>query len=104
MLSVIVYNITIKIHPNIEAEWVGWQKEEHIPEILATGMFDDYKMYRLLELDDTDGITYTIQYFASSLQSYQRYINDFSGTLHKKAINRWGDQFIAFRTVMELVN
>jgi len=101
---VIVYNITIKIHPDIEAEWIRWQKEVHIPEILGTGMFDDYKMYRLLELDDADGLTFTIQYFAASWQSYQQYILHFSDILRKKAMDKWGSQFIAFRTVMELVN
>ncbi|HEX5024208.1 MAG TPA: DUF4286 family protein [Agriterribacter sp.] len=100
----IVYNITIKIHPAIETAWIRWQKEVHIPEILETGMFDDYKIYRLLELDDADGLTFTIQYFATSWQSYQQYIADFADIFRKKAIDKWGNQFIAFRTVMELVN
>ena len=65
----IVYNTTVKIDPSIETEWVLWQKEEHIPGIMLLGLFNEYKFYRLLEQDDSDGITYIIQYFASDGRS-----------------------------------
>lgn len=100
----IVYNITIKIDPAIEEEWVLWQQQEHIPEIISTGMFTEYKMFRLLDQDESEGITYVCQYFAGSEDNYQCYVRDHAPTLRKKAIERWGDRFIAFRTVMRLVN
>jgi hypothetical protein len=100
----IVYNITIKINEEIEKEWLAWQRQEHIPEIMASGEFTDYKFFRLLEPEDTDGITYIIQYFSSSLENYQRYIDNTAPLLRQKAIERWGDRFIAFRTVMQVVN
>ena len=99
----IVYNITTKILPHIEEQWLQWQTHEHIPEIMATGLFDAFKKYRLLEQDDTEGITFTIQYFTSSRQRYQQYVDRFAASLRKKAIEKWGDQSIAFRTVMEHV-
>ncbi len=43
-------------------------KQEHIPEIMATGLFHDYRFCRLLEQDDSDGPTYTIQYFTDTLR------------------------------------
>ncbi len=100
----IVYNITIKIDPAIQEEWLQWQQEEHIPDIMSTGMFIEYKMFRLLEQDESEGMTYVIQYFASSAENYACYIRDHAPLLRIKAIQRWGDRFIAFRTVMELVN
>src|SRR5687767_57318 len=100
----VVYNITIKINPGIENEWIHWQQQEHIPEIMATNLFTGYKFFRLLEQEEADGITYVIQYFTSSLENYHQYINQFASALREKALAKWGDQFIAFRTVMELVN
>jgi Domain of unknown function (DUF4286) len=100
----IVYNISIRIHPAIEAEWISWQQQEHIPDIMATGQFVEYKFYRLLEQNESDGITYVIQYFCSSLDHYNTYINEFSATLRQKAFARWGDKFIAFRTIMQVVD
>jgi hypothetical protein len=100
----IVYNITMKVNPDIEAEWLQWQKEEHIPEIMATGLFTAYRIFLLLEQDDTDGNTYIIQYTALSIEHYNIYINSFAPLLRQKAFERWGDQFVAFRTVMQAVN
>jgi hypothetical protein len=99
----IVYNITIKVNNNIADEWLAWQKQEHIPEIMATRLFDDYKMYRLLEQDEKDGITFTFQYFASSIEKYQQYISAFAPLLREKVFAKWGNQFTGFRTIMEAV-
>jgi hypothetical protein len=100
----IVYNITIKIDPQIEDEWLRWQKNEHIRDIMGTGMFTEFKFFRLLEQDETDGITYVIQYFTSSFDNYKKYVEKFAPLLHEKAFERWGNLFIAFRTVMKIVN
>jgi hypothetical protein len=101
---VIVYNITLKIIPSIEQEWIEWQRQEHIPDIMATGLFTENKFFRLLEQDDAEGITYIVQYFTGSLENYQQYIEKFAPALREKAIGKWGDKFIAFRTVMQVVN
>ncbi len=100
----IVYNISMKVTPQIEAEWIDWQKQEHIPDIMATGLFTEYKFFRLLEQDETEGITYVIQYFSASLENYKQYINAFAPALREKALAKWGNQFIAFRTIMQVVN
>ncbi|MBS1620956.1 MAG: DUF4286 family protein [Bacteroidetes bacterium] len=98
-----VYNITMKVNPSIEKEWVQWQREEHIPEILATGLFTEHKFYRLLDQDETDGITYIIQYFSSTQDQYRKYIEQFAPRFRKEASDKWKDQFVGFRTVMQVV-
>lgn len=100
----IVYNITIKVDAQIEAKWKKWQIDEHIPEIMATGLFEEYKFFRLLDQDETDGVTYVTQYFASSFDDYNKYMKDFAAPLRKKTFERWNNQVLAFRTVMETVN
>ena len=99
----IIYNITLKIDPEIEKEWINWQKEEHIPEIMSTQLFSEYKFFHLMEQDETDGITYVIQYFTYSIENYDLYIEKFAPLLRKKSNEKWGDQVISFRTIMELV-
>ena len=99
----LVYNITLKVDPSIVEEWLAWQKEAHIPEIMATGKFDSYKFFRLLEQDETDGPTYIIQYFTSTKERYQQYIDGHAPLLRQKANDKWGNRFVGFRTLMELV-
>lgn len=100
----IVYNVTIKIAPRIEEAWLQWQMEEHIPEIMSTGLFREWRMFRLLEHDNSEGSTYVVQYYADNIEKYECYVQDHAPGIRKKIIDKWGDQFIAFRTVMELVN
>ena len=97
----IVYNITIKIVPEIEGEWVTWQKQEHIPGILASGQFTGHRFYKLLDTVEEDGLTYVIQYFANTRDQYDHYIENFAPGLREQALAKWGNRFIAFRTVME---
>jgi hypothetical protein len=99
----ILYNITMKVNPSIEEEWIKWQKEEHIPEIMSTGFFTDHKFLRLLEQDDIEGKTFAVQYFAKNMNDYQEYIDKHASNIRKKALQRWGDGFISFRTLMEVV-
>lgn len=100
----IVYNITIKIDPAIETEWIQWQQQEHIPDIMASGQFSHWKMFRLLEQDDSEGMTFVVQYFAPSLENYNCYIEEYAPLLRQKAFDKWGNRFIAFRTVMQVVD
>jgi hypothetical protein len=99
----IIYNVTIKVDTSISPGWFSWMKEEHIPDVIGTGCFTEYKMFRLLEVDDSEGATYVVQYFAESLEKYKGYIDQYANTLRKKLIDKWGDRVIAFRTLMELV-
>jgi hypothetical protein len=71
---------------------------------MATGLFSDYKFFRLLEQDETEGVTYVIQYFSSSIEYYKKYITEFETLLNEKSFAKWRDQFVSFHTVMEIVN
>ena len=99
----LIYNITIKVSNSIAGEWLKWQREEHIPEIMCTGLFDQYKFFRLLEQDDTEGPTFVFQFHTSDRKNYDRYIHEHADRLREKALKKWGDRFIAFRSLLEAV-
>jgi hypothetical protein len=77
-------------------------KEEHMPEILGTGLFIESRLCRLLEQDESDGITYSAQYMCDSLEDYHDYIRKHAPVMREKGQNKFGDQFIAFRSVMSV--
>ena len=92
------------MEPAVLEEWLQWQNEEHIPEIMASGYFTEYRFFRLLDIDDSDGPTYVVQYQADSRNDYEQYILHCAPQLREKAIGRWQQRFVAFRTIMESVN
>ena len=98
----IIYNVTVKVTPAIAAEWVQWMKEEHMPELTGTGLFIDARLSRLLEQDESDGITYIAQYFCDSMDDYNDYIKEHAPAMREKGLKKFGDQFIAFRTLMQV--
>jgi hypothetical protein len=100
----IIYNVTIKVQSAIQHEWLDWLKQEHIPEVMNTGCFTDFTILRLLEIDDAEGPSYAIQYRAESKALYNQYIEKFAGIMRQRSFDKWGDQFIAFRSVLQVVN
>lgn len=99
----IIYNVTVKVEAAIADEWLQWLLHDHIPSVMNTNCFVDYKVVRLLEVDDSEGPTYAIQYFADSKADYNRYIEIHSSKMQKVSFEKWTDRFIAFRSVMEVV-
>ncbi len=100
----IIYNVTIKVDKSIADAWLNWLKEEHIPEVTGTGCFSNASILQLLDVDETEGPTFAVQYAAESKAQYNRYIELFAGTMRQKSFEKWGDKFIAFRSVMQVVN
>ncbi len=100
----IIYNITTKVRSAIANEWLQWMKEVHVKDILATKCFTDFKIVKLLEIDEEEGPTYALQLFADSKAIYSQYVEKFAGQMRQAAFNKWGDKFISIRTVMQIVD
>lgn len=100
----IIYNVTIKVAEPIHDAWLQWLQQEHVPEVVGTGCFTHAVITRLLETDESEGPTYAIQYHSESKALYNRYIEKFAGIMRQKSFDKWGNQFIAFRSVMQIVN
>lgn len=100
----ILYNVTVNIDTDVEQDWIGWMKEIHIPEVMETGFFTDYRMMRMLsEGSDDTGATYAIQYMAETLGHLETYLNTVAPQIQKKSIIKYGTKMAAFRTVLEEV-
>ncbi|HAK12810.1 MAG TPA: DUF4286 domain-containing protein, partial [Chitinophagaceae bacterium] len=44
------------------------------------------------------------QYYAESKADYNRYIEHHAQRLRKDGTDKWGDQFVGFRSLMQVVN
>ncbi|WP_143308385.1 DUF4286 family protein [Chitinophaga vietnamensis] len=99
----IIYNVTVKVATDQHLRWLDWIRDEQIPAMLNTGLFHDYRICRLLEQDDADGPTYAIQYFTDSMENYNTFLEEHATALRQRGFDLFGDQFIAFSTLMQTV-
>jgi hypothetical protein len=99
----ILYNVTVKIDHEAHEEWLEWMKEVHIPDVMGTGMFLEYRICRLLGMDEPDGVTYAVQYFCLDMETYELYQKRYATKLQAELTERYRGKFVAFRTLLEVV-
>jgi hypothetical protein len=100
----IIYNITTQLTWAIHDAWLEWMKLEHIPQIMQTGKFSKHYFSRLQDVEEEQGPTYSLQFFAESRADIDSYIADYAPGLRNKSFEKWGDQFFSFRTLMEVIH
>ncbi|MDQ3046776.1 MAG: DUF4286 family protein [Bacteroidota bacterium] len=98
----IIYNVTVNIENDVREEWLQWMRELHIPEVMATGYFLEHKICKVL-VDEEQGTTYSIQYTCKNMQDYQEYQTKHAPQLQKEVKDKYGDKFVAFRTLLEVI-
>lgn len=99
----ILYNVTVNIDHSCKEEWVSWMNNTHIPEVMATGCFEECRFTRVMAKDD-GGETYSLQYLAPDMDSYVSYQNDHSPALRADFDKRYAGKYASFRTILEVVS
>jgi hypothetical protein len=100
----IMYNVTISIDNSVAEEWLQWMKEVHIPEVMATTYFIKNQIARVMEDEEHGGTTYAIQYMARNMEDLMEYQRLHAPALQAKHSERYKDRFVAFRTVLEIID
>jgi hypothetical protein len=99
-----IYNVTTSVNHDVHASWLQWMLDEHLPEVLGTGCFEKHQLVRLQDIDETEGPTYAVQYYAPSLLKYNQYQELYGNEFRKKITERWGNSITSFRTLMKVVD
>lgn len=99
----ILYNVTYGIDKEIEPEWIQWMKEVHIPAVLATGLFEGYRFYKVLTHEEESSSSYCIQYFTPAIEQFNLYLEKFASSLIEEHRERFKDRHVAFNTLLEEV-
>lgn len=99
----ILYNITVNVDSDVHDEWLEWMKEIHIADVLATGMFVEAKLARILA-EEAGGKSYSIQYFAKSMNEYGKYLEEFAPKLQAEHEKKFSGKVVSFRTLLHIVH
>lgn len=96
------YNVTVSVDDSVHDAWLVWMQEEHIPEVLATGMFVDATLHEV-QVDQDSGRTYATQYRFQAPEDLQLYQQLYAPALMQKTAAKFGQNALAFRTVLRTV-
>ena len=100
----IIYNVTSNIDESIHNEWLTWMKQEHIPQVLATGKFQKATLVRVLVEEDMGGVTYSVQYKTPSREALETYYKEDAPKLRTEILKKFADKVLAFRTELEIID
>jgi hypothetical protein len=101
----ILYNVNCHMEQSMASEWLKWMQDVHIPEVMATGCFQSYRILKVLtNATDDEGVNYSIQYDAASMAEYVRYRDQFAPSMQQQTKARYGERVLAFRTLLEVVS
>lgn len=99
----IIYNVTVNIDYDAHDEWLNWMQEEHIPEVMKTGLFLEARISKILA-EEEGGRSYAIQYLCESMEVYEHYRANFAPELQQKHTSKFAGKFVAFRTLLKVEN
>jgi len=100
----IVYSVTVLIDKAREGEWVAWMRNSHLPAVMGTGCFTQYRFTRVLgEEDNAPGATYNVQYLLPSHAHYDLYQREFAAGLQADTRTYFAGSYEVFRTLLELI-
>ena len=99
-----LYNETVGIDASVENEWLAWAKNVYIPEVLKTNLFIESKLYKVLHESEDGSISYSIQFFSTSLEQVVQYLEVFAPVLVEQQRKKFSHKHVAFRTLLEEVN
>ena len=103
LCTMLLYNVTLIIEDAVADKWLQWMQETHIPEVMQTGMFVSSRLLKVVD-SPNEGVTYCAQYVSENMENYDRYQDEFAPALQADLNERFANQFVAFRTLMEYVD
>ncbi len=97
-----IYSVTVSIDKEVAKEWHQWMKTVHIPQVMETNLFTEYKMCKVLHVED-EGETYSTQYTFRTMEDMEAYQKDHAPRLQGDMKALYEGKYVAFRTVLEIV-
>lgn len=99
----IILNETVKVDHQVLDSWQEWVEQIHIPAMMDTGIFSSYKLCRLLGMNETDGVTFALQFVAADMKSLHTYQVQYAPQFSSDMTQRFGELALAFRTILRVL-
>jgi hypothetical protein len=99
----LLYNVTLIIDDTVADAWLTWMLDEHIPRVMSSGKFVSNRLLKVVD-SPNEGVTYCAQYVAENMGEYVDYQENYGPAMQLELSEKFGEQIVAFRTLMEYID
>jgi hypothetical protein len=82
------YIVEVAVQEQFVQNWQDWMIEEHIPEVMNTGLFLTFNFHTIIE--DNIETKFQIRYRSQSLKNFRLYQSTFAKELQLKHLELFG--------------
>ena len=93
----IIYSVKICVAKKISKTWYKWMGKKHIPDIMNTNLFVEFKLYENFE--DNIRKKYLIQYKLENFEQYKKYEMKYQNNFQKEHSSKFKNKFLATRSL-----
>lgn len=97
-----VYNVTLNMDIEIEAEALEWVKSEFIPRAMKEGPFHEFQLCKL-KFADQETPAYAIQFYCNGDMDMDELLNPVQSTYLEWVADRFGLQVMSFASVLDII-
>jgi hypothetical protein len=99
----LLYNITFHVATEVSESFEAYLRSTHLPEVISSESIRDHKLLKLLMQDESEVMTFALQYFLPDAGTYNQHIAVMDVSLKTDLFERFGDKVLYFCTLMETI-
>jgi hypothetical protein len=99
----ILFSLTVNIDNEIQEEWLEWMKQSFIPNLWLTGFFVEKRFLKLLNEEEGNGTTYSLQLTLENLKVLRDFEENHLHDFRKMLYGKYTGRLVDFYTVLEKV-
>ena len=93
----IIYSVEICVTKEVFKSWYNWMNKKHIPDIMRTNLFVEFKFYKNFE--NNVHKSYIIQYTLKSFEQYKKYQKKYQKKFQTQHSTKFKNEFLATRSL-----
>lgn len=99
----ILYNITFNVELEVVEAFKSFIQQEHIPSLNFDEKLMDYKLFKLLNVDESEAMTITLQYFLKDMATYNQHLMTVDSQLKGELFKMYGEKVLYFCSILEKI-
>tara|TARA_B100000963_G_scaffold290632_1_gene260530 strand:+ start:725 stop:1042 length:318 start_codon:yes stop_codon:yes gene_type:complete len=99
----IIYSITTAIETAIDEKWVEFMQKTHIPSIMNTGLFVDFRFVRIIPSQGVD-LSYNLQLRCKGYAELNRFRSENEPKIDSLIKQNFEGKYATFQSVLDQVS